>query len=238
LGVSGSLFCLIFLQFYVETIIGGEWNMESSNLHITPSHLRKRAFLFILSACFVQVGYSILPVESKADGASIELGLPSFNPADADGEEFPESSFGKPPTPGGQALKAYSFVPTKKNLGRKLASAGDTVRDTMDPLKKALIRGQATQEVALIADDLGFLPRKISVTQGVPVRLFVTSASKKVLCLMIDQFEVRKQIRSQRVEEVSFVPEGRDPIRFYCPINGKEGFLYVKDPNPNMVQGS
>jgi hypothetical protein len=87
------------------------------------------------------------------------------------------------------------------------------------------------QEVALIAGDLGFFPKTIFVTRDIPVRMFVTGASKKPLCIMMDSFQVRKQIRSQRVEEISFTPSTSGQYRFYCPVNGMEGTLLVKEPS-------
>ena len=49
------------------------------------------------------------------------------------------------------------------------------------------------------------------------------------MCLMLDSFKVRKQIRAQRIEEISFVPTQPGKFRFYCPINGMEGTLIVRE---------
>jgi plastocyanin len=97
-----------------------------------------------------------------------------------------------------------------------------------------------TQEVALIAGDLGFFPRTVFVTRDIPVRMFVTGASKKPLCIMMDSFQVRKQVRSQRIEEISFIPTTPGQYRFYCPVNGMEGTLFVKEIGTvaNVVPGS
>ncbi len=90
-------------------------------------------------------------------------------------------------------------------------------------------RRKGIQEVAIIAGDLGFFPKTIFVTRDIPVRLFVTGASKAPLCLMMDSFQVRKQIRTQKVEEISFTPNQPGQYRFYCPVNGMEGTLIVKE---------
>lgn len=85
------------------------------------------------------------------------------------------------------------------------------------------------QEVALIAGDLGFFPKTVFVTRDIPVKLFVTGASKKPLCLMMDFFQIRKQVHSQKIEEINFTPTLPGQFRFYCPVNGMEGTLLVKE---------
>jgi hypothetical protein len=85
------------------------------------------------------------------------------------------------------------------------------------------------QEVALIAGDLGFFPKVFFVSRDVPVRLFVTGASKKTLCIMMDSFQVRRQVASQRIEEITFTPSVPGQYRFYCPMNGMEGTMVVKE---------
>lgn len=90
------------------------------------------------------------------------------------------------------------------------------------------------QEVAVIAGDLGFFPKTVFVTRDIPVRMFITGASKKALCIMMDieGFRVVKQVRSQKIEELNFTPVRSGQFRFYCPINGgMEGTLLVKDGN-------
>ena len=59
--------------------------------------------------------------------------------------------------------------------------------------------------------------------------MFVTGASKNSLCMLMDSFQVRKQIKSQKIEEVSFTPNQPGRFRFYCPINGAEGFVVVRE---------
>lgn len=105
------------------------------------------------------------------------------------------------------------------------------------------ISRRGVQEVALIASDLGFFPRTVFVSRDVPVRLFVTGASKNTLCIMMDSFQVRKQVRSQKIEEITFTPATPGKFRFYCPVNGMEGTLIVKEftsegPGGSSVQRS
>ncbi|NDC78523.1 MAG: hypothetical protein EBZ67_11725 [Chitinophagia bacterium] len=92
-----------------------------------------------------------------------------------------------------------------------------------DPTRKGV------QEVAVIAGDLGYFPKTIFVNRDVPVRLFVTGSSKSTLCLLMDQFQIRKQVRSQQIEEITFTPDQAGKFRFYCPINGMEGQLVVRE---------
>jgi plastocyanin domain-containing protein len=45
----------------------------------------------------------------------------------------------------------------------------------------------------------------------------------------MDTFQIRRQVRSQKIEEIDFVPEAPGKYRFYCPINGMEGALFVRE---------
>lgn len=94
---------------------------------------------------------------------------------------------------------------------------------------QAEINKKGVQEVSLIAGDLGYFPKAIFVTKDVPVRMYVTGASKNSLCIMMDSFQVRKQVRSQRIEEITFMPQTAGTYRFYCPVNGMEGKLVVRE---------
>lgn len=104
--------------------------------------------------------------------------------------------------------------------------ASSAERETQ-PLGTA--RRNGVQEVAIIAGDLGFFPRTVFVTQDIPVRMYVTGASKNSLCIMMDSFNVRKQVKNQTIEELSFTPEHPGRYRFYCPVNGSEGYLVVRE---------
>ncbi|MBS1960225.1 MAG: cupredoxin domain-containing protein [Bdellovibrionales bacterium] len=90
-------------------------------------------------------------------------------------------------------------------------------------------KNKAYQETAVIANDQGFFPSTVFVTQGIPVRMFVTGASAKSGCFIMDSFGVRRQIRSQRIEEISFTPETPGTYTFTCPMNGARGSVVVKE---------
>ena len=95
-------------------------------------------------------------------------------------------------------------------------------------------KGQRSyQEVAVIASDLGFFPSTLFLTQGIPVRLFVTGASAKSQCFMLDQFGVRRQVRNQKIEEITFTPDQSGTFSFTCPMNGAKGTLVVKEIEVN-----
>ena len=76
---------------------------------------------------------------------------------------------------------------------------------------------------------MGFFPRTIFVSRDIPVRIFVTGASKGTLCFVMDSYGVRKQVRAQSVEEITFLPNQPVKFRFHCPVNGMEGSLVVKE---------
>ncbi|MFN7684570.1 MAG: cupredoxin domain-containing protein [Oligoflexia bacterium] len=133
-------------------------------------------------------------------------------------EQYPVSRFSKSEG----ASEVNDWVGDRMPASQSLPASGQGT-----PLGK--LRRNGVQEIALIAGDLGFFPRTVFVTRDIPVRLFVTGASKSSLCILMDSFQVRKQVRSQRIEEVSFTPTQPGKFRFYCPINGAEGFLVVRE---------
>ncbi|MBL7714013.1 MAG: cupredoxin domain-containing protein [Bdellovibrionales bacterium] len=106
---------------------------------------------------------------------------------------------------------------------------GETRVKFQDTEETVALRKNGIQEVALIAGDLGFFPKTVMVTRDIPVRMFVTGASKGSLCIMMDSFQVRKQIRTNRIEEIVFTPNRAGQYRFYCPVNGTEGNLVVSE---------
>ena len=40
---------------------------------------------------------------------------------------------------------------------------------------------------------------------------------------------MRKQVRSQKIEEITFTPNVPGKYRYYCPVNGMEGTMVVKE---------
>ena len=119
------------------------------------------------------------------------------------------------------------------SAGRSPASEGSRGPAGIAAPKKAVIRDlkkkKAYQEVAVIANDLGFFPNTIFLTEGVSVRLFLTGASARSQCFILDQFGIRRQVRSQKVEEVTFTPDQAGRFTFNCPMNGAKGTLVVRE---------
>lgn len=163
---------------------------------------------------------------------------------DDSGEIYPESRFGQPAPRVITGLEAGYVAREVEDMyrgGRSPAGvsskgghgAGTSVNALAVPstpeFRGIAEKRKGVQEFALIAGDLGFFPKVIFVTRDIPVRLFVTGVSKNTLCIMMDPFQIRKQIRPQKIEEISFVPSYSGQYRFYCPVNGMEGTMIVKD---------
>lgn len=157
-------------------------------------------------------------------------------------EAFPRSSFGAPPadptihqqgelrTPAGLVIRDGARTSERKKLALSPlpdASQKKNREASFDSLVPDSKKG--IQEVAVIAGDLGFFPKTVFVTKDVPVRIFVTGASDSTLCFMMDSFEVRKQIRSKTIQEITFTPSTPGVYRFHCPVNQMEGRLVVKE---------
>lgn len=135
----------------------------------------------------------------------------------------------------GLEMTGPGAAPKSEAPGRAF-SPGVKIKE-VDPVStSSTIVRRGVQEVALIAGDLGYFPKTIFVTRDVPVRLFVTGASKNTLCIMMDSFQVRKQVRTQKIEEITFTPNTPGRFRFYCPVNGMEGTLIVKELASNTQQ--
>ncbi len=100
------------------------------------------------------------------------------------------------------------------------------------PPKAAVLREQkkskAYQEVAVIANDLGFFPSTLFVTEGLAVRLYITGASNRSQCFILDEFGIRREVKSQRVEEIVFTPSHPGRYTFNCPMNGAKGQIVVR----------
>lgn len=148
-------------------------------------------------------------------------------------EAFPVSRFGASEFSGADREPASAPAEDEELRGRDRIThqqaSPETGAATSRPQPLGTVRRAGVQEVAVIAGDLGFFPRTVFVTRDVPVRMFVTGASKNSLCMLMDSFSVRKQIKSQKIEEVSFTPNQPGRFRFYCPINGAEGFVVVRE---------
>jgi plastocyanin len=173
-----------------------------------------------------RIYYSLVALGLLVGGAA--LAEPVFNASD---EMYPESSFGRAPAREHIAREVDDMDDPRFEAGLRMP-ASDVIRSTTSKAttKNAVVSSnKGVQEVALIANDLGFFPKTIFVNRDIPVRLFVTGASKNTLCIMMDSFQVRKQLRSQKVEEITFTPSEPGKYRFYCPVNGMEGSMVVRE---------
>ena len=88
--------------------------------------------------------------------------------------------------------------------------------------------GAGVQEISLIVSDYGYFPKRIFVTQNVPVKIYMTTPSKNTLCFMLDNWGVKKGVNPGKVDEVSFTPVDSGDFRFYCPVKSIEGMLTVR----------
>jgi hypothetical protein len=135
----------------------------------------------------------------------------------------------KPVTDGLVPISESSFG---SSAGRGPASVTGPASNISAP-KGAVIREanrkKAYQEVAVIANDLGFFPNTVFVTEGIGVRLFITGASARSQCFILDDFGVRRQVRNQKVEEILFTPDHPGKYVFHCPMNGAKGSLVVRE---------
>ena len=174
-------------------------------------------------------------------------------------EAFPESRWGSPPSapvegsvaraPAGLIFSdAYAATPQPQlTTDPSVASPSAQGRADMlprptlpeSPLRRPVDAQKKTdliptanrgvQEISVIASDQGYFPRTVFVTQDIPVRMFVTGASNKPLCIMMDTFNVRRQLKAQQIQEITFTPNAPGRYRFYCPVNGMEGIVVVRE---------
>jgi plastocyanin len=137
------------------------------------------------------------------------------------------------PTPiEGSSFAGSSQRPrSAESQGRQIASVASTsevVKQeglTVSEIKKR----NGIQEIAIISNDQGFFPSNIVLTKGVPARLFLSTSSKEdAQCFVLEDFNVHRQIKQNKIEEVQFTPETEGQYTFYCPINGAKGNLLVK----------
>jgi hypothetical protein len=127
-------------------------------------------------------------------------------------------------------------MPSSRELSSEIARQEVKTEEFVTDLNDPVSRRKGVQEVALIASDLGFFPKTFFVSRDVPVRLFVTGATKGSLCLMMDSFNVRKQVRGGKIEEITFTPNQPGTYRYYCPVNGSEGVMVVKELSTAISQ--
>lgn len=175
----------------------------------------------------------------QAGAGTLLIPPPTRAQIDWNEDTYPESRFGKPVPrintgiESGYASRAVEEMEgPEDDVGTRRSPAGVTTlpeSTRRTHIEESMIRRTGIQEVALIANDLGYFPKTLFVNRDIPVRIFVTGASKQSLCIMMDSFQVRKQIRTSKVEEINFTPNVPGKYRFYCPVNGMEGTLVVRE---------
>ncbi|MGE0616240.1 MAG: cupredoxin domain-containing protein [Bacteriovoracia bacterium] len=174
--------------------------------------------------------------------------LSPAEPPSTDDTEYPPSAFGAAPVHPLKMATAKESEPDRSPAGlvlapnprmsqpdgqNGLAASEGVPGQGSNPADLVPNKRRGIQEVALIASDLGFFPKTVFVTRDIPVRMFITGASKDTLCIMMDSFNVRKQVSSKKIEEITFTPKFPGQYRFYCPVNGMEGNLVVKEMASN-----
>ena len=61
------------------------------------------------------------------------------------------------------------------------------------------------------------------------MRVFLTGASQHSQCFMVDAYNIRRQVRSEKIEEINFTPDQSGTFSFSCPMNGAKGTFVVKE---------
>lgn len=98
-----------------------------------------------------------------------------------------------------------------------------------EAVKPEEVYKHGVQELSVIATDTGFQPARIYVRRNIPVHLFLTSASPSKLCFVMDEFQIRKGVSIQQVDQVNFLPTKVGEYKFYCPVSEISGSLVVRD---------
>ena len=117
-------------------------------------------------------------------------------------------------------------------ISKKKAAIGSnegvqTVRE--DAVKPEEVYKHGVQEISVIATDTGFHPTRIYVRKNIPVHLFLTSASPSKLCFVMDDFQIRKGVSIQQVDQVNLLPTKTGEYKFYCPVGEIQGSIVVRD---------
>jgi|GEM_PF-5138426 len=120
----------------------------------------------------------------------------------------------------------YGKIPKKKG---KLDTSDGVQALREDTVTPEEVYKHGVQEVSVIASDTGFLPSKIYVRKNIPVHLFLTSASPAKLCFIMDDFQIRKGVSIQQIDQVNFLPTKIGEYKFYCPVSEIKGSLIVRD---------
>lgn len=120
----------------------------------------------------------------------------------------------------------YGGIPKKKNSVASNEGVQDVREDAVSPEE---VYKHGVQELSVIATDTGFHPARLYVRRNIPVHLFLTSASPSKLCFVMDDFQIRKGVMIQQVEQVNFLPTKVGEYKFYCPVSEIQGSVVVRD---------
>jgi len=120
----------------------------------------------------------------------------------------------------------YSQLPKKRQQFGSNESIHKVREEAVAPEE---VYKHGVQEISLIATDTGYHPPRIYVRKNIPVHLFLTSASPSKLCFVMDDFQIRKGVSIQQVEQVNFMPTKVGEYKFYCPVSEISGSVVVRD---------
>ncbi|HEY8278981.1 MAG TPA: cupredoxin domain-containing protein [Bdellovibrionota bacterium] len=123
-------------------------------------------------------------------------------------------------------VSEYSAIPKKKEAYDSNEGLQDVREDSVKPEE---VYKHGVQEISVIATDTGFHPARIYVRKNIPVHLFLTSASPSKLCFVMDDFQIRKGVAIQQVDQVNFLPTKTGEYKFYCPVSEIKGSVVVRD---------
>jgi hypothetical protein len=120
----------------------------------------------------------------------------------------------------------YSQIPKKREAFGS--------REEVHPIRDEAVKPEevfknGVQEFSLITTDTGYLPSRLIVRRNIPVHLYLTSASARTLCFVMDDFSIRKGVENQDVVEVRFLPTKTGQYKFYCPVQEIQGTVVVRD---------
>lgn len=120
----------------------------------------------------------------------------------------------------------YESVPRKKQA----ITSGEGLQSVREQgVSPEEVYKHGVQELSVIATDTGFHPARLYVRRNIPVHLFLTSASPAKLCFVMDDFQIRKGVMIQQVEQVNFLPTKVGEYKFYCPVGEISGSVVVRD---------
>jgi hypothetical protein len=135
------------------------------------------------------------------------------------------------------ASSPESVTPQKPDVLPKPKEAPSEYSLSLAPRDARPSLNRQSQELSIIVSDSGFYPARVFTTVGVPVKIYLSSASKGTQCFMLDSWSVRKGIAPGKVEEIDFTPDRPGTFRFYCPVKAIEGSLVVRQAPVNVWSG-